>query len=188
MISLAHFDAQARTILVEARRRAMLKRRRAIGSHEILSALADTNEIADLLAHVGIRLESVVEQLGDTPPSAELLLRELGIDLPAVQSALPTARLPRSCHWRMRRSIVRPLRVTLESPSTSIPFDGSGRKVLEVAVWASKRHERLANSLDLLRGVLSDGADPAVYALTASGSSPFKQLLHELARSEFESV
>lgn len=85
------------------------------------------------------------------------LLALVGIDLAAVGRALPTrAAVP----WRLRRWGTRPLRLTLDGPSSSAQFGGSGRKVLEVALWHAKRRGTKASSLDLLRGVLSDPRDP----------------------------
>jgi hypothetical protein len=48
----------------------------------------------------------------------------------------------------------------LEAPSSRVRFAGRSRKVLEVAVWNAKRHRRASSSLDLFRGVLTDGRDP----------------------------
>ncbi len=182
MIGLAHFDEPARAVLAEARRQAMLRRRRSIGSHDIMAGLVDRVEIADLLTQLGFPLSSLVDHLGEVPPSPEQVLDALGIDLVAVRSALPDLPKVVSASLRLRRSLVRPLRVTLESPSSSVGFDGSGRKVLEVAVWASRRNGLTACPLDLLRGVFSDGADPVVDALTGSGPGPFKRLSVEFAR------
>lgn len=182
MIGLAHFDESACAVLAEARRQAILRRRRSIGSRDIMAGLIDRSEIADLLTQLGFPLSSLVDHLGEVPPSPEQVLDALGIDLVAVRSALPGRLTVVPASWRLRRSLVKPLRITLESPSSSICFDGSGRKVLEVAVWASRRNGRTACPLDLLRGVFSDGADPVVDALNGSGPGPFKRLSLEFAR------
>jgi ATP-dependent Clp protease ATP-binding subunit ClpA len=94
MINLAHFDAHARTVLVEARRRTLMKHRRAIGSQHVLAALVDSNDLDDIMEKAGVQRASVVAHLGEAPPSAEQLLMELGIDLPAVRSTLPDSVAP----------------------------------------------------------------------------------------------
>lgn len=182
MISMAHFDPDAQAVLVEARRHAVLKQRRTIGSRDVLSSLLETDEVADLLHRAGIRLGPVTERLGDVPPSAEFLLAGLGIDLGGVRSKLPTGCDPRASPWRMRRSKIRPLRITIESPSARVPFGGSARKVLEVAMWIARRRGRPAGVLDLFRGVLSDGADPVGQAFVTSGPTAFNRLIRELAQ------
>lgn len=182
MISLAHFDAAAQAVLTEARRGAMHRHRRTIGSHDIMAGIVGRTEIADLLTSLGFPLESLVECLGEAPRPRDHLLGDLGIDLDAVRSALPTAGGHVFVPWRLRRSLAWPLRIPLDGPSSTMAFDGSGRKVLEVAVWARRRHDRTACPLDLLRGVVSDGADPIVEALAANGPAPFKRLLREFAR------
>lgn len=182
MINLAHFDEPAQAVLAEARRQALYRHRRAIGSCDIMAALVDRTEIADLLTRMGFPLSSLVEQLGEPAPPLDQLLGDLGIDLDAVRSVLPATQGPALAPWRLRRSLARPLRITLNSPSSSVSFDRSGRKVLEVAAWASRRTGRTACPLDLLRGVVSDGTDPVVGALTSNGPAPFEHLLLEFAR------
>lgn len=188
MINLAHFDEPAQAVLAEARRQALHRHRRAIGSCDIMAGLIDRVEIVDLLTRMGFPLSSLVEHLGEAPPPPNQLLGDLGIDLDAVRSVLPAKQGPVFAPWRLRRSLTRPLRITIDGPSSSMAFDGSGRKVLEVAVWASRRNGRTAGPLDLLRGVVSDGADPVVGALTTNGPGPFKQLLLEFARLDAQPV
>lgn len=188
MMNLAHFDETAEAVLAESRRQALHRHHRTIGSSSIMAGLVDRAEIVDLLTRLGFPISSLVEHLGEAPPSPDQLLGELGIDMDAVRSVLPVTQEPVSWRWRLRRSAVRPLRITLDGPSSSMAFDGSGRKVLEVAVWASRRASRTACPLDLLRGVVSDGADPVVESLCTNGPGPFKRLLLEFARLDAQPV
>lgn len=182
MINLAHFDEPAQAVLAGSRRRALHRHHRGIGSSSIMAGLVDRVEMRDLLTRLDFPISSLVAHLGEAPPSPDHLLGELGIDMDAVRSVLAVTQEPVSWGWRLRRSVVRPLRITLDGPSSSMVFDGSGRKVLEVAVWASRRTGRTACPLDLLRGVVSDGADPVVEALSTNGPGPFKRLRLEFAR------
>ena len=66
------------------------------------------------------------------------LLATLGIDLDEVRSHVLGAtsmRLDDPALWRLRRSRVRPLRVTLTGPAAEITLSEGGRKVIEVARW-----------------------------------------------------
>ena len=68
--------------------------------------------------------------------------------------------------WRLRRSRIRPLRVTLSGPAAEIALDESGRKVIEVAQWASRRGRRtLIDREDLLWGLLADASSESVHIL-----------------------
>ncbi len=68
--------------------------------------------------------------------------------------------------WRLNRSRVRPLRITLSGPTAQIVLDESGRKVIEVAQWASRRGRRtLIDREDLLWGLLADASSASVRIL-----------------------
>lgn len=61
---------------------------------------------------------------------------------------------------------VRPLHVTLTGPAAEIVLDESGRKIIEVAQWASRRgHRTLIDREDLLWGVLADASSASVRIL-----------------------
>jgi hypothetical protein len=50
-------------------------------------------------------------------------------------------------------------------------LDEGGRKVIEVARWASRRgHRTMVEREDLLRGVLADGSSESVRILRRSGA------------------
>jgi hypothetical protein len=105
-------------------------------------------------------------------PSRELLAT-LGIDLDEVRRRVLDAtatRLDDPSLWQLHRSRVRPLRVTLSGPAAEIVLDESGRKVIEVAQWASRRGRRtLIDREDLLWGLLADGSSASVHILRRGG-------------------
>lgn len=187
MIRLSLFDEGAEAVLVNARRSARLSGQRAITSSEILVASVEAGQVSDLIEQVGIVKSSLLAELGDPvgpDGRAMALLQSIGVDPSEVRKGLPPGQCPTSIGLTLRRSIARPLQVTLGRPPADTPFAGSGRKVLEVAVWNAKRYGRLAGSLDLFRGVLSDARDPACQAIatTAETEECMHQLFVELHR------
>ena len=97
------------------------------------------------------------------------LLATLGIDADEVRRRVLDATATRPDDpflWQLHRSRIRPLRVILTGPATEIVFDESGRKVIEVAAWASRRgHRPLIHREDLLWGLLADGSSTSVQIL-----------------------
>jgi hypothetical protein len=97
------------------------------------------------------------------------LLASLGIDLDEVRRRVlgaTSTRLDDPSLWQLHRSRVRPLRVTLSGPAAEIVLAESGRKVIEVARWASRRgHRTLIDREDLLWGVLADSSGESVHIL-----------------------
>jgi hypothetical protein len=97
------------------------------------------------------------------------LLATLGIDVDEVRRRAAEAtslRRDDPSLWRLRRSRVRPLRVTLSGPAAELVLDESGRKVIEVAHWASRRGRRaLISREDLLWGLLADASSESVRIL-----------------------
>jgi Clp amino terminal domain, pathogenicity island component len=102
------------------------------------------------------------------------LLSAFGIDLDEVRRRMldaTSARLDDPARWRLYRSRVRPLRVTLSGPAAEIVLDESGRKAIEVARWVSRRARRpLIHREDLLWGVLADGSSESVRILRRHGA------------------
>jgi hypothetical protein len=100
------------------------------------------------------------------------LLATFGIDLDEVRRrAVVATRSDDQDRWRLRRSPVRPLRVTLSGPAVEIVLDEGGRKAIEVARWASRRGRRaLAEREDLLLGLLADGSSESVRILRRGGA------------------
>ncbi|MFI7130399.1 Clp protease N-terminal domain-containing protein [Nonomuraea sp. NPDC050153] len=95
---------------------------------------------------------------------ARALLATLGIDLDAVHRR-SRAGLDVPGLWSLRRSRVRPLRVTLYGPLGQIPLAMHARKVIEVAMW---RPGPVAGE-DLLWGLLADHANGAAAILRDAG-------------------
>jgi hypothetical protein len=97
------------------------------------------------------------------------LLATLGIDLDEVRRRVLDAtatRLDDPARWRLRRSPVRPLRVTLTGPAAQIILNEGGRKAIEVARWASRRGRRTQIVReDLLWGLLADASSESVRIL-----------------------
>ena len=97
------------------------------------------------------------------------LLATLGIDLDEVRRRAldaTSARLDDPAGWRLRRSRVRPLRVTLTGPAAEITLNEGGRKAIEVARWASRRgHRTQITREDLLWGLLADASSESVRIL-----------------------
>jgi hypothetical protein len=97
------------------------------------------------------------------------LLATLGIDLDEVRRRVLEAtavRLDDPALWRLRRSRVRPLRVTLTGPAAEITLNEGGRKAIEVARWASRRvHRTQIAREDLLWGLLADASSESVRIL-----------------------
>jgi Clp amino terminal domain, pathogenicity island component len=97
------------------------------------------------------------------------LLATLGIDLDEVRRRVLDAtstRLDDPALWRLRRSRVRPLRVTLTGPAAEITLNEGGRKAIEVARWASRRgHRTQVAPEDLLWGLLADASSESVRIL-----------------------
>ena len=97
------------------------------------------------------------------------LLAALGIDLDEIRRRVlhaTSTRLDDPSLWQLHRSRVRPLRVTLSGPAAEIVLDESGRKVIEVAQWASRRGRRtLIDREDLLWGLLADASSESVHIL-----------------------
>ena len=97
------------------------------------------------------------------------LLATLGIDLDEVRSRVLGAtsmRLDDPALWRLRRSRVCPLRVTLTGPAAEITLNEGGRKVIEVARWVSRRgHRTQVTREDLLWGLLADASSESVRIL-----------------------
>jgi hypothetical protein len=97
------------------------------------------------------------------------LLATLGIDLDEVRRrALDAAAalLDDPVRWRLRRSRVRLLRVTLTGPAGEITLNEGGRKAIEVARWVSRRgHRTQIAREDLLWGLLADASSESVRIL-----------------------
>lgn len=178
------FSPEATAVLAEARGLTLAAGRPSIGSAALVTACAGDRTGAGLLATAGIERATLARHLGLDPTDppvwssgATALLAVLGIDLAEVRRRLPPVGADGPT---VRRSRLRPLRLTLEGMGRPVPFDGQGRKVLEVAVWHGRRHRRPAQPADLLRGVLCDGRDPVCTVLARLAGSDFRRLTDDL--------
>ncbi|GAA2074822.1 Clp protease N-terminal domain-containing protein [Actinomadura alba] len=176
MTMLAKFTPTARTTLIRAGLLAKEAGRERLGTDFLLLALAEARPVGPGLPDLGVTAAEVHAEIdrrrdgGPRPPDGELLAA-LGIDLEQVRrrlSAATSTRLDDPALWRLHRSRLRPLRVTLTGPATDLTLDEGGRKVVEVASWAARRRGRgLADRDDVLWGLLADGANESVRILRA---------------------
>jgi hypothetical protein len=170
---LAAFSRPAREAIIRAGMTAACCGQRRLSDGFLLLALAEGEPLArpvelDVTAS---RIRAAIEARSPRRRDRELLAT-LGIDLDEVRRrAVVATGVDDPARWRLRRSPVRPLRVTLSGPATEIVLDESGRKVIEVARWASRRgHRTLAEREDLLWGLLADGRSESVRILRRSGA------------------
>jgi hypothetical protein len=139
----------------------------------LLLALAEGEPLARPV-ELGVTAASIraaIEARAPRRRDRELLVT-FGIDLDEVRRRAVAGALPGDpARWRLRRSPLRPLRVTLSGPATEIVLDEGGRKVIEVARWASRRgHRTTVEREDLLWGVLADGSSESVRILLRGGA------------------
>jgi hypothetical protein len=152
--ALSRFAPSARRTVVRAGTLAGDYGRNRLSTEFFLLALAEGQPLSkpvDLGITAAV-ISADIKARGHARQSRELLAA-LGIDLdPSL--------------WRLHRSRVRPLRVTLSGPAAEIVLDESGRKVIEVAQWASRRGRRtLIDREDLLWGLLADASGESVKIL-----------------------
>jgi hypothetical protein len=120
---------------------------------------------------------AVRARIGAATPRCDdrALLGALGIDVDEVRRrvlATTGTRPDDPALWQLRRSRVRPLRVTLSGPAAGIVLDASARKVVEVARGTSRRGRRtLVSREDLLWGMLADASSESVRTLLQCGVS-----------------
>jgi Clp amino terminal domain, pathogenicity island component len=170
MTTITRFAPPARRTLVRAGMLASDYARDRLSTEILLLALAEDEPLARPV-NLGITAAMIRTEIQARTParSDRDLLATLGIDLDEVRRRVHNAT---STHqddpllWQLHRSRIRPLRVTLSGPATEIVLDESGRKVIEVAEWASRRGRRtLIDREDLLWGLLADGSSESVQIL-----------------------
>ena len=146
-----------------------------LGDGYLLLALAESQPLTNPV-DLGVTAATVRAQLGAQAPRRHDgdLLATLGIDLDEVRRRAldaTSARLDDPARWRLRRSRVRLLRVTLTGPAAEITLNEGGRKAIEVARWASRRgHRTQIAREDLLWGLLADGRSESVRLLRRGGA------------------
>ncbi|MEV0237352.1 Clp protease N-terminal domain-containing protein [Nonomuraea sp. NPDC050786] len=157
----ARFTEGARRAVVKAGIAALDAGRSALDADLMLLGVAEvrpfslssfTASAADVRARVDV---------GD----ARSLLATFGIDLDAVHRRT-RAGLDAPGLWHLRRSRVRPLRVTLYGPLGEIPLAMHARKVIEVAMWWRPGP---VTGEGLLWGLLADHANGAAAILRDAG-------------------
>jgi hypothetical protein len=139
-----------------------------LSTEHFLLALAEGQPLSSPV-DLGVSAAMVRARIGPPLRQDRELLATLGIDLDEVRRRVfgaTSMRLGDPSLWRLRRSRVRPLRMTLTGPAAEIVLDESGRKVIEVAQWASRRgHRTLIDREDLLWGLLADASSESVRIL-----------------------
>lgn len=171
MTMLTGFSPPARRVIVQAGRLATDAGRDALGTDCLLWALAEEPVLGGALHAQGVTPDAVRDEItaGGARPGDRELLAALGIDLDEVRrrASGATAMDPDDpALWSLRRSPLRPLRVTLTGPAVRIRLDEGGRKAVEVALWSGRRGRRaVADPEDLLWGLLADGSNASVRIL-----------------------
>ena len=186
MTTLTRFAPPARRTLIRAGMLAIDYARDKLSTESLLLALAEDQPLARPV-DLGITAAMIRTEIQARTPArpGRDLLATLGIDLDEVRRRVLNATSTGPDDpllWQLRRSRIRPLRVTLSGPVTEIVFDESGRKVIEVAEWASRRGRRtLIDREDLLWGLLADGSSESVRILRR-GNVDLRQLWADLQR------
>jgi hypothetical protein len=170
MTMLTTFAPPARQTVIRAGLLASEGGMSRLGDGYLLLALAESQPLTRPV-DLGVTADMVRAQLEARARRRHdhELLATLGIDLDEVRSRVLGAtsmRLDDPALWRLRRSRVRPLRVTLTGPAAEITLNEGGRKVIEVARWVSRRgHRALVTREDLLWGLLADASSESVRIL-----------------------
>jgi hypothetical protein len=170
MTMLTTFAPPARQTVIRAGLLASEGGATRLGDGYLLLALAESQPLTSPV-DLGVTAAMVRAQLGARTPRQHDgdLLATLGIDLDEVRRRVldaTSARLDDPGRWRLRRSRVRPLRVTLTGPAAEITLNEGGRKAIEVARWASRRgHRTQIAREDLLWGLLADASSESVRIL-----------------------
>ncbi|MGP4026900.1 Clp protease N-terminal domain-containing protein [Actinomadura sp. 3N407] len=179
MTMLDMFTPDARHTIVRAGTLASQAGRGRLGDVFLLLALAEDRPL-------GVEADDIRAAAGARPGRDRELLATLGIDLDEVRRRVhetTAARPDDPALWSLRRAPLRPLRVTLSGPGTELVLDESGRKAVEVALWARRRaHRARAGRADLLWGLLADGSSEAVDVLRRLGAD-LRALWTELGRA-----
>ncbi|MEV0385257.1 Clp protease N-terminal domain-containing protein [Nonomuraea sp. NPDC050643] len=156
----ARFTQDARRAVVRAGIHALDAGRPALEADLMLLGLAEVRPFS--LPSFTVSAADVRERVA--PGDARALLATLGIDLDEVRRRT-RAGADDPGLWRLRRSRVRPLRVTLYGPLGEIPLAMHARKVIEVA----RCRPGPVTGERLLWGLLADHSNGAARILYDSG-------------------
>jgi hypothetical protein len=169
---LDRFTPAAGQAVVRAGLEAAGEGRRTLGPEFLLLGLADGRPLAGRPGGLGVSAAAVREQIArhrGEPGRGGDLLAAFGIDAEEVRRRAFDAvgiRPDDPALWMLRRSRLRPLRVTLHGPATSTLLHAGSRKVIEVATWACARgHRPRAEREDLLLGLICDSSSEALRIL-----------------------
>ncbi|MFB9677358.1 hypothetical protein [Streptosporangium vulgare] len=163
----ARFTPEARRTTVRAGLLSLDHGRTALDEDMFLLALAESWPVADLAVTpeaVGAEIRNREAAKGRAGDRA--LLAAIGIDLDEIRRRLP-ARRDDPLAWRLTRSRLRPLNVTLSGPAGDLPLTARARKVVEVAVSTGDHFG--VTGQDLLKGLLADGSNASVSILRRLG-------------------
>jgi hypothetical protein len=170
MTMLTTFAPPARQAVIRAGLLASEGGATRLGDGYLLLALAESQPLTSPV-DLGVTATMVRAELGaptprrhDWRPAGHPRHRPRRGAPPRLDST--SARLDDPARWRLRRSRVRPLRVTLTGPAAEITLNEGGRKAIEVARWASRRgHRAQIAREDLLWGLLADASSESVRIL-----------------------
>lgn len=171
MTLLAHTTPSARQALSRAGDLAGPPTAGLLTTDLLLLALTETPGAAPTLARYGVAADAVRADLVEAGRlarwSTEELLRSIGVDAATVRAAAgPLLGPVRAASLRRHR--VRPLHVTLDSPSGQVQLSSGSRKVVEVAAWTAGRRTPVTGE-HLLQGLLADGRNAASATLRRLG-------------------
>jgi hypothetical protein len=170
MTMLTAFAPPARQTVIRAGLLASESGTSRLSDGYLLLAFAEDQPLTSPV-NLGVTAAMIRAQLRAQTPRRHdgVLLATLGIDLDEVRRRALDAtstRLDDPARWRLRRSRVRPLCVTLTGPAAEITLNEGGRKAIEVARWASRRgHRTQVAREDLLWGLLADASGESVRIL-----------------------
>jgi hypothetical protein len=141
-----------------------------IGTDALLLSLADDSEVSDVLARYAATDLAIRDVIAcwwgwRAAPDDEQMLAAVGIDVDRVRGLLPTG-LDETAGWRLARSRLRPLRVSLIGPTGAQVLSGQARKAVEVAVWRAAGRGGHPGDTDLLYGMLCDPRSRSHQVLT----------------------
>ncbi|MFF3439157.1 hypothetical protein [Streptosporangium sp. NPDC002721] len=184
----ARFTPEARRTTVRAGLLSLDHGRTTLDEDMFLLALAESWPVAGLVITseaVGVEIrerEAARGRAGDRE-----LLAAIGIDLDEIRRRLP-ARREDPLAWRLTRSRLRPLNVTLSGPAGDLLLTARARKVVEVALYTSGTGSSAGSRSgsgtgtgsstgsgsgvtdeDLLKGLLADASNASVSILRRLG-------------------
>ncbi|MGJ6961683.1 hypothetical protein ACSDR0_07190 [Streptosporangium sp. G11] len=160
----ARFTPEARRTTVRAGLLALDHGRTTLDEDMFLLALAESWPVAGFAVTpeaVGTEIrnrEAAKGRAGDRE-----LLAAIGVDLDEIRRRLP-ARREDPLAWRLTRSRLRPLNVTLSGPAGDLLLTARARKVVEVASHTRRPGSGVTGE-ELLKGLLADASNASVSIL-----------------------